>query len=221
LIPKVISYTTMSIDGRIGVRGSALRLSSDKDLLRLHYYRSISDAVMVGANTVINDNPQLTVRLPDYKGRQPWRIIVDGRLRTPPLSRVYDTRTAPAILVTSEEMAGAIRKYVERGVRIIYTRRLDGELDLRSALEKAYENHGIKRVLVEGGGYLLASLLKQKLISEMIVSIAPVIIGKDAIPLINDSLDIPIHLKPIRIHYDADTGETIIHYKPMYKGETL
>ncbi|MEM0244488.1 MAG: dihydrofolate reductase family protein, partial [Zestosphaera sp.] len=79
--PYVRVYATMSVDGKIASKTGDSRLSCPYDKLRLHSMRSIVDGVMVGANTVIRDNPQLTVRL--VEGRNPVRVVVDGSLKIP------------------------------------------------------------------------------------------------------------------------------------------
>ncbi len=212
-------YTTMSIDGGISYPGRKIVLSSDRDLKRLHYYRSIVDGVMVGANTVISDNPLLTVRLPNYTGKQPWRIVVDSKLRTPSSAKVYDTSIAPSILITSNEnkYSSRIREYMEKGVEIVFVDKIEDEiLDLRKAFTLIEEKYGIHSILVEGGGYLIGTLLRLKLIDEIHLSIAPVILGKNKVPLVNIELEEPIKLELPDALIDNLTGEIILTYKPLY-----
>ncbi|RLF21566.1 MAG: 2,5-diamino-6-(ribosylamino)-4(3H)-pyrimidinone 5'-phosphate reductase, partial [Thermoprotei archaeon] len=89
--PRVVVFSTMTVDGRIASRTRFSQLSCPHDLRRLHELRASSDAVMVGANTVIIDDPSL--RLKYVEGRNPDRIVVDGLLRTPLSARVYTLKT--------------------------------------------------------------------------------------------------------------------------------
>ncbi len=216
--PEIIAFTTISLDGGISIRGRRLRLSSDRDLERLHRLRSMVDAVMVGANTVIIDNPLLTIRLPGYRGRQPWRIVVDGRLRTPSGANVYDTSTAPTILVTDEDQAGnpKLEEYVGRGVEVLFTKHIGEWLDLDDAVRKVMDEYGIKRILVEGGGILLGTMLRQGLVDKIIVTISSMIIGMDKTSYIGVDLPSPIKLKLERAEVDRITGEVTLEYRPLY-----
>ena len=116
MIPRVTIFSTMSVDGRIASKTGYSRLSCRYDLERLHRLRSENDAVMVGANTVVTDDPRLTVRL--VPGRDPIRVVVDANLRTSPQSRVY-TVPPPTILVTLDENTGEAARRYPRGIKII------------------------------------------------------------------------------------------------------
>lgn len=213
-MPRIIAYVTSSVDGRIAPEKGVLRLSSDNDIRRLHEWRSRVDAVMVGANTVVRDNPLLTVRLPGYTGPQPWRIIVDSRLITPPQARVYDARIAPSILVTSAENIGDPRldEYAGRGVEIVFAPHRGEWLDLASALREIEEKYGINSILVEGGGILIGTLLVQGLIDKLIVSIAPLVLGRRAVPLVNIDLREPVKICLEKVDVDRITGEVLLYY---------
>jgi 2,5-diamino-6-(ribosylamino)-4(3H)-pyrimidinone 5'-phosphate reductase len=213
--PYVVVYSSISVDGGLSIRGLRLRLSSDNDLYRLHKLRSVVDAVMVGANTVLIDNPLLTVRLPGYRGKQPYRVIVDARLRTNPSYKVYDTSIASTILVTSSDLRshGRVRDFLERGVEVVFVDRHGEYLDLERALRILYEKYNIKKILVEGGGYLIGSLVKEDLVDEFIVSITPWIIGNNRVPLINTVLDKPLRLKLVDVYVDSLLNEVILKYR--------
>uniref|UniRef100_A0A7C4JNC3 RibD family protein n=1 Tax=Staphylothermus marinus TaxID=2280 RepID=A0A7C4JNC3_STAMA len=216
--PYVLVYVTISIDGGLGITGRRIILSSERDLYRLHYLRSQVDAIMIGANTVITDNPLLTVRLPQYTGKQPYRVVVDQKLKTDPDYRVYDTSIAPSMIITSFEHKHSyrLRKFIEKGVEVILTRTLDnGLLDLEKPLLEMKNCYGIDKVLVQGGGFLIASLIKQKLVDELIVSLSPVMLGLSKVNLINDFIDEPINLKLKEVEIDYYSGEVVIHYEPI------
>lgn len=217
--PELIIYSTISIDGGLDYVDKKIVLSSERDLKRLHYFRSIVDAIMIGSNTVIKDDPLLTVRLLSYSGRQPYRIVVDSKLKLNPYYRVFDTSIAPSLLITSVDSCSSKRVdlFKKRRVEVICVKEFsNGELDLKDALIKLKELFSINRILVEGGGYLIGTLLKQKLVDKIIVSISPTILGLNKVNFIGANFSEPLKLDIISIDYDQVTGEVIVSYKPTY-----
>ncbi len=216
---KVLSYSTISVDGGLDRVHGKIVLSSDRDFYRLHVMRASVDAVMVGANTVMKDDPLLTVRLPEYSGRQPYRVVVDAKLKLDPSYRVFDTSIAPSILITSvvNEDSPKLMEFHGKGVEIILVRGEDDHiLDLREAFTRLEREYGIKRVLVEGGGFLLGTLLRQRLIDEIYLSISPRILGLDKVDLINVVLERVLELRLLHVHVDHVSGEVILVYRPVY-----
>ncbi len=170
--PRVTIFSTMTVDGKIASKTGYSKLSCPHDLERLHRLRSENDAVMVGANTVIKDDPRLTVRL--VKGPQPVRIVVDAKLRTPSTSKVYQG-LPPTIIITDERLEDLARtKY--SGVGIIGVPLDSGMLNMRTALSRLWDM-GIRSILVEGGGFLNWSLISQGLVDEVRVTVSPYIFG--------------------------------------------
>ncbi len=171
--PFVLHFSTMSVDGRIASSTGYSVLSCAFDRARLHLLRGMVDAVMVGAGTVLVDNPRLLRRIGG--GRRYYRVVVDGRLRTRPDMRVYDTSEAPTILVTSSDAPREkLREWLERGVEVVAVGR-SGRVDLWGALRVLLESYSVRRVLVEGGGVLAHSLYSEGLVDELRVTIAPVL----------------------------------------------
>ncbi len=171
--PFVLHFSTMTVDGRIASSTRYSALSCAYDRARLHILRGMVDAVMVGAGTVLTDNPRLVNRV-GGTGRY-YRVVVDGRLRTKPDMRVYDTSEAPTILVTSGDAPSEkLRGWVERGVEVVTAGR-GGRVDLHEALRTLLDSYGVRRVLVEGGGVLAHSLYSEGLVDELRVTIAPVL----------------------------------------------
>jgi len=215
----IIAYTSISVDGGIGFRDRRVLLSSANDLRRLHYLRSTSHAVVIGANTVLVDDPLLTVRLENYNGKQPYRVVVDKELRTNPSFKVYDTSIAPTILVTSTENYGkpVIKEFEKHGVSIVYAESRGEYLVLRDAFEKISDIYGVRVFLVEGGGFLLGSLIREGLIDKLIVSVTPSLLGLRKVSYINVDLEREVFLKLETVSVDAETGEVILEYKPLYE----
>ena len=177
--PYVTAFVTMSVDGKIASRSGDSRLSCPFDKKRLHELRATSDGVMVGANTVRIDDPLLTPRLVQVE-KPPARIVVDGKLTLTPTYRVFKVKDAPTYLITSSKTPESkLRKFEDIGVNVIKAPEKDSEVDLNYALSELY-GKGVKHILVEGGGNLIWSLLKQNLIDELRVTISPFIIGGKA-----------------------------------------
>jgi 2,5-diamino-6-(ribosylamino)-4(3H)-pyrimidinone 5'-phosphate reductase len=168
----------MSLDGCLGLPGPRpLKLSGPEDLRRVHELRAASDAILVGAGTVLADDPKLTVKwdlLGRAPGREPLRVVLDPDLRTPPngeLSKgprivLFHRRGARGGPATAERVDVAVRP--------------DGHLDLREVLA-ALERRGVKRLMVEGGSRVLTSFLGEGLVDDLTIYVAPRLVGlKDA-----------------------------------------
>ena len=171
--PYTILVCAITIDGKLASSTYYSKLSCPYDLKRLHMLRANVDAVMVGANTVIIDNPMLTVRY--VSGKNPIRVVIDGLLKIPLNAKILDTSIARTIIVTSSKAPKEkIKKVKEKGVEVLIFNQYP--IDLKEVFEKLYEL-GIKKLLVEGGGTLNWYLLKYGLIDEMYITITPYIFG--------------------------------------------
>ena len=176
--PFVHAFSTVTLDARLASKTGYSKLSCPHDLRRLHQLRAKYGAVMVGANTVLVDNPRLNLKY--VKGENTVRIVVDGALRTTPHHRVYDD-SAPTILVTSSEgVASNPRKAEEleaRGVRLLVLEPVEGtRIPLAKAMEEL-ASLGIRGVLVEGGGRLLWGLLRERLIDRISITYVGTVYG--------------------------------------------
>ncbi len=172
--PYIVIYATMTVDGKIASKTGYSKLSCTYDLMRLHSARASSDAVLVGANTVLNDDPLLTVRL--VKGKNPMRVIVDGRLRTSVNARVYNTlHEAPTIVYTSTRAEPRkIRLLRSRGVEVVVFDKYPVPINL--VLKDLYKK-GIGSLLVEGGGETIWFFVKERLFNELRITISPYVFG--------------------------------------------
>jgi len=171
----------LSLDGRIAAAsGDSQWISSPASRALVHRWRREADAVMVGAGTVIADNPRLTCRMAG--GRDPVRVIVDGRLRCSPRARVFVERSvAPALLVTTAaNVARARRRYGGARVEVIGCpprgAERGSEIDLR-ALMRELGRRGWCNVLVEGGARLAGSALAAGVVDRVAFFVAPIVIG--------------------------------------------
>ncbi len=175
LIPYVIVYVTMSADGKIASVTGESRISCPHDLKRLHKLRAGCDAVIIGANTLLKDDPLLTVRF--VKGRNPIAVVFDGRLRARPTLRLFRERGHEAIIMTCNNVSQeAVERFEEMGVKVVKLSCVNWRFRVREALKKL-GGMGIHRVLVEGGGNLVWSFFEEGLVNEFRATISPFIIG--------------------------------------------
>jgi len=169
--PRVILNMAMSVDGKIATVEGDSKLSCPEDLKRLHSLRSKVDAVMVGVGTVLKDNPSLTVRL--TKGKNPIRVVVDSMASTPPDAKVLDSSAKTIIAVSRRAPKDRIEKLKKKADIMVVG---DYLVDLPRLLEKLYER-GIRKLLLEGGSTLNWSMLKERLVDELRITVCPVILG--------------------------------------------
>ncbi|MDD5591395.1 MAG: bifunctional diaminohydroxyphosphoribosylaminopyrimidine deaminase/5-amino-6-(5-phosphoribosylamino)uracil reductase RibD [Dehalococcoidales bacterium] len=179
-IPFVTAKFAMSLDGKIATRsGDSRWITGEAARKQAHYLRYTNDAVMVGVNTVLADDPQLTVRCNSKGGtvkKQPLRVIVDSNGRTPPSARVF-TEPGQTVLALCKSLKKGDRAALTRsGAQLLELPPRNGQVDLRELL-KALGKRDITSVLVEGGGCLLGSLFDSELVDKVIAFIAPLIIG--------------------------------------------
>jgi len=179
--PYVTVFVTMSADGKIASVVRDSRLSCPFDKRRQHALRASHDAVVVGASTVLIDNPLLTVRL--VKAPNPKRVIIDGKLRIPLNAHVVTNKDAETIILTcsDNERFEKITALREASVKVLTFPCVNGIIDLSEALLKL-KDEGISSILVEGGGELLWHFFKLSLVDEFRVTLSPYIIGgRDAV----------------------------------------
>lgn len=182
--PRIIISAAMSVDGKIAnAHKTTAVLSSAEDAARVHRLRSDSDAILVGVNTVISDDPQLTVRHVECD-KSPARIILDPRARTPPHSRIIKTsdRIKTIIVVTEASPRRRLTKLQESPAMVVVMGKK--AIDLYGLL-RHLANIGIKSVLVEGGGTTNWGFVRDGLFDEIIVAVSPYILGgSNAISLV-------------------------------------
>ena len=183
-MPLVIAKAAMSLDGKIATRtgDSKCGLPVKPRGREAHKLRSHVDAIMVGANTVIRDDPQLTVRH-DLRSKQPWRVVVDGRGRCRLTARLFkDTHSHRTIVLTTSRSSARWRKRLSQlGVQALVIKGSKGHLNLRMAL-RALGKMDITSLLMEGGGELLGSFFDERLVDRVTLFYAPIVIGgRDAI----------------------------------------
>ena len=182
--PFVTSKSAITLDGKIATRSGASQwITGEAARAAGHQLRHANDAILVGIGTVLQDDPQLTTRLPGQRGANPLRIVVDSTLRLAPMAQVADVAQDRRTLIATTDQAtdAKVRALQELGVEVIRLPACgDGRVNL-DALCTVLGERGVASVLVEGGAALTAALLKQGLIDKMVFFVAPKIIGGDGI----------------------------------------
>jgi len=176
--PFVTIKYAQTLDGKIAdQRGKSKWISGPPARKFAHRLRTRHQAILVGVNTVIKDDPLLTVRL--VKGKNPLRIILDSQLRLPLKAKVINRKMATGTMIATTRKAS--RKKVEllkkRGVKLLFIPGSNGNVDLHKLLN-VLKSLKIKSILVEGGSKVITSFLKDKLVDRMVVVLSSKIMGK-------------------------------------------
>jgi len=200
--PYVILSSAISVDGKIATRAGDSNLSSKQDKVRLHKLRSKVDAILVGKNTVLLDNPLLTVRY--ARGKNPIRIILDSKGTISKKSKILQTSDKiPTIIAVSKKISKSnFDKLCKFPVEIITAGK--NSVDIKLLLKKL-SNKKINTILVEGGGTVNWEFIKHNLFDELIITLSPFLIGgNDAISFVQGkgfekiSNSPNLHLKSIK-----------------------
>jgi diaminohydroxyphosphoribosylaminopyrimidine deaminase/5-amino-6-(5-phosphoribosylamino)uracil reductase len=177
--PFVIVKFAMSLDGKIATwRGDSRWITGPEARQRVHELRDEVDAILVGADTVIADDPQLTTRLDKKDVHDPVRVILDSRGRIPLTARVLDpTLPGCTLVATTQAMPAHRRQALERqGIEVLVLPAQDGRVSL-PALLTVLGQREITSLLVEGGGTVLGAFFAEGLVNKVWAFIAPLIIG--------------------------------------------
>ena len=172
--PYVILSAAISIDGKISTKIGDSKLSSKSDSVRLHKLRSKVDAILIGKNTLLQDDPLLTVRY--TKGKNPIRIILDSTGSIPTNSRIIKTSNdVQTIIAVSKKIN---KKNLLRLQKLPVEVIMAGEnsINLKLLLKKL-SSKKIKTILVEGGGTVNWEFIKNNLFNELIITLSPFLIG--------------------------------------------
>ncbi|WP_315121624.1 bifunctional diaminohydroxyphosphoribosylaminopyrimidine deaminase/5-amino-6-(5-phosphoribosylamino)uracil reductase RibD [uncultured Clostridium sp.] len=176
-LPYCILKTATTLDGKIAtVTGDSKWITGENAREHVHQIRNKISGIMVGIDTVIKDNPSLTTRLKDKKGRNPIRIIVDSKGRIPVESKLLKEE-GKTIIAATENMPTDKRFELEKlGAEIIITPLKNNKVDLKYLMKELGERK-IDSILLEGGGTLNYSALEEGLVDKVMAFIAPKIIG--------------------------------------------
>jgi diaminohydroxyphosphoribosylaminopyrimidine deaminase/5-amino-6-(5-phosphoribosylamino)uracil reductase len=180
-IPFVIAKFAMSLDGKIATRtGDSKWITSEEARNYAHGQRHSVDAIMVGAETIVADDPQLTAR--GYSGRcgrarlQPLRVIVDGKGRVPATARVFSEPGKTLVAVADGQLQREMLKIKREGTEYIVLGSDNGLIDIAELL-KTLGQRQITTVMIEGGSRLLGYVFDHHLVDKVLAFVAPIIIG--------------------------------------------
>jgi len=182
-MPFVTVKYAISLDGKMATRsGDSKWISNEEARQYAHHMRCTSDAIMVGANTIMADNPHLTARCCGGRGgtskEQPLRIIVDGKGRTPLTAQVFSEPGKTLLVLGRKAKPAEAAELASIGGELLEMPSVKGYIKMAELL-KALGERNITSVLVEGGGILIGSIIDEGLADKVVVFIAPVIIGGD------------------------------------------
>ena len=173
--PYVVLKYAQTLDGRIATTaGDSKWISCEAERTVSHALRATCDAVMVGIDTVVRDDPQLTVRM--VAGSSPLRVVLDSTLRMPRDAKVLGDHAATVVFTTDRGPQSARRRLEEQHVAVHVVQPGPGGIDVVQALG-ALRDRGVESLLVEGGAKVITSLLAAGLVDRLIVAVAPTIIG--------------------------------------------
>ncbi|MGB3211756.1 MAG: RibD family protein [Desulforhopalus sp.] len=195
--PLVTVSYAQSVDGSIATSNrEPLQLSSRQSMVLTHRIRRACDAIVIGINTLIADNPLLTVRLVD--GASPQPIVLDSNLRIPMQAHLLDRTDHHCWLACSDKNSRErVRAVESRGADVIrcHPDHL-GRVNLPALLHLLGER-GIRSIMVEGGGQVITSFIEARLVDQMIITIAPRLVG--GLPVLHR----PVVENGARLHLDS------------------
>lgn len=177
--PLVALKMAMTLDGKTATADGESRWITGPNARRhAHSLRRQADAIMVGVNTVLTDNPQLTVRFGSRISRQPLRIIMYSTLKTPLSSRVLSNRLRHGTLIATTRRAPSARlaRFRRSGISVLVLPSEQGKVSLRSCLRQLARME-INRLLIEGGSELAASVLRAGVVNRLHLYVAPRLLG--------------------------------------------
>ncbi|MFZ5643316.1 MAG: bifunctional diaminohydroxyphosphoribosylaminopyrimidine deaminase/5-amino-6-(5-phosphoribosylamino)uracil reductase RibD [Bacillota bacterium] len=182
-MPFVVMKAAVSLDGKIATRaGDSKWITGPEAREYGHRLRNRYDAIMVGINTVLADNPSLTTRLPGG-GRDAVRIVLDSQARTPPGAKLINRQSLAStiIITTSEAPEDRLKALTEAGAGVISIPSREGRVDMAAAFAELARRE-ISSVLIEGGGQVHASALASGAVDKVAWFIAPKLIGGSGAP---------------------------------------
>lgn len=179
-LPFVTLKSAVSLDGKTAtVTGDSMWITGEEARADVHQFRHEHDAILVGVNTVITDNPSLTTRLPNG-GKNPIRIVLDTHLRTPEKAKIITDNEAPTWIITGSN-ADSDKEAAFRNAGVEIIKLNTPSISIKGIL-KVLAERGITSLFVEGGAEVHGSFLKERAFQQIITYIAPKLIGGKLAP---------------------------------------
>ncbi|MCH9633207.1 MAG: Riboflavin biosynthesis protein RibD [Chlamydiae bacterium] len=203
-LPFCILKAAISMDGKIAAKdGSSIWITGSLARKDVHLMRAQSQAILVGTATALEDEPKLTVRDIDQDFKAPLRVVLDAKGKVKPAGHLFDTSIAPTLIATSKNVdLKRKQEWLDHGCDVV-TIALDETqttLDLRNLLEELGKR-GVVQLLVEGGGKVFSSLIREKLVDRLVLYMGSCLLGAEGVSLFSqlrlENIDdaIRMHLK--------------------------
>jgi diaminohydroxyphosphoribosylaminopyrimidine deaminase/5-amino-6-(5-phosphoribosylamino)uracil reductase len=175
MLPRVTLKLATSLDGRIATAsGESQWITGEAARLEGHRLRAAHDAILVGVETVLHDDPELTARLPGRTVDQPLRVVLDSRLRTPATAKVASANTLILTAADPRPVGGAQVRRIEAA---------EGRPTVPAVLD-ALAKAGVASILIEGGGQVAASFLRAGVVDRLEWFRAPILLGAEGRPCV-------------------------------------
>jgi riboflavin-specific deaminase-like protein len=167
-----VAHLAQSLDGRIAASSGASRwISGDEDLCHTHRMRALADAVLVGAETVLHDDPLLTVRR--CSGTHPVRVVIDPQRKLNAHHKVFTDRSTRTVVIAAADRHGGVDA---PDVETIVLPR-DGAVIAPKAIKAALAERGLHWLFIEGGGVTISNFLRDGCLDRLQITVAPMILG--------------------------------------------
>ena len=183
-VPFVTVKTAMSLDGKIATReGNSQWISGVKARDFVHELRNQHDAILVGTNTILKDNPQLTCRLKKKRGRHPARIILDRKNRIPLTAKVFaNSKTQRVVYVSGYKISKKREKLLAaKNIEVLKVKTLKSGFDLKQLI-KLLAQKDLNSILIEGGSEINSSAFAAKIVDRIFAFISPILVGGQQAP---------------------------------------
>ncbi|MER3446402.1 MAG: bifunctional diaminohydroxyphosphoribosylaminopyrimidine deaminase/5-amino-6-(5-phosphoribosylamino)uracil reductase RibD [Candidatus Dadabacteria bacterium] len=184
-MPFIILKLAATLDGKIATfSGDSKWIGSETQRRYAHKLRNQVDAIVVGIETVIRDNPQLTARLGKKSVHQPTPVVLDSNLRIPIDARLFSVHKSPIIATTRSANPRRTEDLEKVGARILFVdQEKNGRVDVLNLIKKLGDME-ITSILIEGGSETAASFLKSSIVDKVVFFYAPKIIGSEGISMV-------------------------------------
>jgi 2,5-diamino-6-(ribosylamino)-4(3H)-pyrimidinone 5'-phosphate reductase len=199
--PYVILNAAMTLDGKIATKTGSSEISGHEDIIRVHQLRKELDSIMIGINTVLKDDPRLTVhKIPSKKSDNPLRVIADSRARTPLNYRILNDEAPTLIAVSQKAPEDKIKELINIGENVDVILAGEKKINLTILMDELSQR-GMRTLMLEGGSTLNFSMLKEGLVDEVRVYVAPLIaggvdaktlVGGDGVDLMRDAIKLEL-----------------------------
>ncbi|KUP06850.1 5-amino-6-(5-phosphoribosylamino)uracil reductase [Bacillus coahuilensis m2-6] len=220
--PFITLKTASSLDGKIATHTHNSKwITSEGAREDVHKMRNVYDAILVGANTILEDNPSLTTRLENNHGKNPIRIIIDSALKIPLHSKVLTDKEAPTWIFTSKMVEETRVQSVERlGASVIKTSGTH-QVNLHDVVNYLGKMN-VSSLIIEGGGTINSSFVEEKLVQKAVIYFAPKLIGGKEAPTFLEGKGVAIVSQAIDLENMTITSlgkDFKIEGYPIYKEE--